>query len=396
MSAVADCVPIQKRVWIDLFAMRHWNEDDVESFKCMRDVLERCETVLVSWSSDLNLGPYATYSSVGETRCIMEIYLAEKSEKNVILKAGRAYVPEKRNGNNNNNKTSRPFRNFRAIHQSHITIDIRESLCGDTDRRDNVIKTLFEVAHVENADEVNRVVNIALKASLAYADWPELLSAACGRIEDLRLPPPSETDRSKPNGNVVRAFHAAASGGYLDLIQKLYDRGDFDIDVPNESGRTALLVAASYCQRGAVELLLKCGANVNATGSNGESALMWASSCGYLDVMKTLLDGGANVDMSDNDGFTALTGAAGGNQIKAMVKLSKRGATIDKTNNDGFTALMYASSLGHVASVRSISLEQLPAFKCLTQQQQQFSVNNNNYLSSTTTMNNNTTGTHTS
>jgi ankyrin repeat protein len=103
-----------------------------------------------------------------------------------------------------------------------------------------------------------------------------------------------------------------------------------------------------------VELLLKCGANVNATGSNGESALMWASSCGYLDVMQTLMDCGANVDMSDNDGFTALTGAAGGNQVKAMINLVKRGASIDKTNNDGFTALMYASSLGHVKSVRTL------------------------------------------
>ena len=351
VSAVADCVPLQKRVWIDLFAMRQWNEDHVETFKCIRNVLERCETVLVSWSSDMNLGPYAPFSSLGETRCIGEIYLAEKAEKNVILKAGRAYVPEMKKSASNNNKASRPFRNFRAIHQSHITIDIRKSLHPE---RDSVIKTFFEIANVENADEVNRVVNIALKASLAFADWRELLSAACGRIEDLRLPAPSGTSTSKPNANVVRALHAAASGGYLGLIQKLYDRGDVSIDVPNESGRTPLLVAASYCQRGAVELLLKCGANVNATGSNGESALMWASSCGYLDVMKTLLDGGANVDMSDNDGFTALTGAAGGNQIEAMVKLVKRGATIDKTNNDGFTALMYASSLGHVESVRFV------------------------------------------
>ena len=42
VSAVADCVPLQKRVWIDLFAMRQWNEDHVETFKCIRNVLERC------------------------------------------------------------------------------------------------------------------------------------------------------------------------------------------------------------------------------------------------------------------------------------------------------------------------------------------------------------------
>ena len=70
-----------KRVWIDLFAMRQWNEDHVETFKCIRNVLERCETVLVSWSSDMNLGPYAPFSSLGETRCISEIYLAEKRKR---------------------------------------------------------------------------------------------------------------------------------------------------------------------------------------------------------------------------------------------------------------------------------------------------------------------------
>ena len=143
----------------------------------------------------------------------------------------------------NNNKASRLFRNFRAIHQSHITIDIRKSLHPE---RDSVIKTFFEIANVENADEVNRREHCV---EGQFSSRIGVASAACGRIEDLRLPAPSGTSTSKPNANVVRALHAAASGGYLGLIQKLYDRGDVSIDVPNESGRTPL-VAASYCQRG--------------------------------------------------------------------------------------------------------------------------------------------------
>jgi len=244
VSAAADCVPWETRIWVDIFAMRQWeDDDDVKSLNCVRDVLCRCKTVLVSWSSDMNLGPYAPFSSLGETHCICEIYLAETLEKNVVLKAGRAYDPEdKKNSSNNNNKAARPFRNFRAIHQSHITVDIRQSISKN---RDKLLEAIYEIANITNADEVNQVVNISLKASLAYADWPELLSAACGRIDDLRLPPVKE-DRSKTSMAVVRALHAAASGGYLDLIQHLHNRGDISVDIPNESGRTALLLAASY------------------------------------------------------------------------------------------------------------------------------------------------------
>ena len=40
VSAVADCVPLQKRAWIDLFAMRQWNEDHVETLNVF-ETLER-------------------------------------------------------------------------------------------------------------------------------------------------------------------------------------------------------------------------------------------------------------------------------------------------------------------------------------------------------------------
>ena len=51
-------------------------------------VFETCWNVTdrSSWSSDMNLGPYAPFSSLGETRCISEIYLAEKAEKECYSK----------------------------------------------------------------------------------------------------------------------------------------------------------------------------------------------------------------------------------------------------------------------------------------------------------------------
>lgn len=323
-------------------------------------MLDRCKTVIVSWSSDMNLGPYAPKSSLRESMSLINIYLAQKNHKNIVLKAGRACSRAEVTSDSNRAilkrsqaSGSRPFRTFRAVQQSHVTIDIHQSDCSNDDVLSRLYPYLDMNGKRNDHQEINRVVNIALKASLAYADHPELLAAACGRVSDLQLP---EVDkmRSKPSMVVVRTLHAAASCGYLDLIRLLLDRGDISVDIPNESGRTALLLAASYCQQSAVDILLKHGADVNATGSNGESALMWASSCGYLNVMQTLLDGGAKVDMSDNDGFTSLTSAAGGNQVEALVILVKRGAKIDKTNNDGFTALMYASSLGHSKSVSKL------------------------------------------
>jgi len=56
-----------------------------------------------------------------------------------------------------------------------------------------------------------------------------------------------------------------------------------------QSGQTALMLAASHGRHETVELLVDCGANVNAQDEDGSTALMCASEHGHTEIIKTLL-----------------------------------------------------------------------------------------------------------
>jgi len=55
-----------------------------------------------------------------------------------------------------------------------------------------------------------------------------------------------------------------------------------------------------------MELLIKCGVNVDHQDSDGITALIGASCSGHFDMVKFLLVSGAKKDHRDNEGKTAL------------------------------------------------------------------------------------------
>ena len=59
------------------------------------------------------------------------------------------------------------------------------------------------------------------------------------------------------NGPLVSDFLAAAAAGDLTQVQEFLDKQDFDIDVKDANGTTALLRAAEAGQLEVVELLVK-------------------------------------------------------------------------------------------------------------------------------------------
>jgi ankyrin repeat protein len=72
--------------------------------------------------------------------------------------------------------------------------------------------------------------------------------------------------------------------------------------------------------------LVKDGANINVTDEYGTTAIMVASESGYDEIIKYLLDHGANINLKDNDGDTALD-IAKYHDYKSTVELLKsRGA----------------------------------------------------------------------
>src|SRR5688572_30213621 len=80
------------------------------------------------------------------------------------------------------------------------------------------------------------------------------------------------------------------------------------LEMRDASGTTPLMYAAVYMDHRGLDLLLRKGANANATNQAGASALLWAAT--DLQKIRLLLQHGANVNAASTIGNTPLIVAA--------------------------------------------------------------------------------------
>lgn len=116
------------------------------------------------------------------------------------------------------------------------------------------------------------------------------------------------------------------------VIQKI-DKGELDVNVRDQEGRTALYLAASVNACGdVVESLIKKGANPNIRDIVGNTALHAASdSHSNQHIFTSLLKGGADINAENSEGFTPLLFATLGGKTEAVKILIDAGADIHKT-----------------------------------------------------------------
>jgi ankyrin repeat protein len=99
----------------------------------------------------------------------------------------------------------------------------------------------------------------------------------------------------------------------------------------NETGATALLVAARHNRPAIAQALLRRGATINATDRQGWTALMYAASLGHSVTVRTLLNGGADPRLVNKQGWTASMYAAQGQ--RAAVDPSQTAPNIPERRN---------------------------------------------------------------
>lgn len=111
-----------------------------------------------------------------------------------------------------------------------------------------------------------------------------------------------EDDGSLPE---VQLLRAAGENDLTALTALLNDtKGKLDVNHQDESGQTALHLAADKDSTDCLILLLKAGADVNAVDHDGISVLQAATIAGHVRICRLLLDHGANADQADDDGDT--------------------------------------------------------------------------------------------
>jgi ankyrin repeat protein len=149
-------------------------------------------------------------------------------------------------------------------------------------------------------------------------------------------------------------LHWAAHAGDDQAVALLL-RAGADPNATNRYGVTPLALACASGNAKAVESLLAAGADANRASPEGETPLMVAARVGVMDSVTSLLRHGANVDAREGWlGQTALMWAAAENQAGVVGPLVAAGAKVNARSNSGFTPLVFAVRAGHAEAVEAL------------------------------------------
>ncbi|CAH8672524.1 unnamed protein product [Schistosoma rodhaini] len=150
------------------------------------------------------------------------------------------------------------------------------------------------------------------------------------------------------------ALTLACSGGFVDLVRLLLERGA-DKEHRDKKSHTPLHTAVCANQRSVVSLLLDYGADIEAqVDRTKDTALSIACSHGKLEIVEELLNRGANKEHRNISDYTPLSLAASGGYVEVIQLLLRHGAEINSRTGSklGISPLMLASMNGHTVAVR--------------------------------------------
>lgn len=104
-------------------------------------------------------------------------------------------------------------------------------------------------------------------------------------------------------GGASQWFKEAENGGVAQ-VKALLDQGE-TVNAKDDSGNTAIMLAAKHGKHEVVQLLVGRGADVNVQNKDGMSALMLASQGGHADTVAVLVSANATVNLMNKEGATA-------------------------------------------------------------------------------------------
>jgi uncharacterized protein len=170
-----------------------------------------------------------------------------------------------------------------------------------------------------------------------------------------------------------KAFFEQVKRGDLEGVRTALERDPSLLNVTNESGQSAFLLAKYYGQGAVAEYLLslhpdldvfsKCVAGLTpdvlaqidkeptlleAHNSDGWTPLHLAAFFGHPELAKALLNRGANVDARSTNAMTntPLHAGVAGRKADVIKVLMDRGANVNARQHGGWTALQGAAQAG--------------------------------------------------
>ena len=120
------------------------------------------------------------------------------------------------------------------------------------------------------------------------------------------------------------ALHLASKYGCNAIVKKMAQMIKNVDKLVNDNGNTPLHSACANGQIGAVEILIKNKANIEARDLFGATPLLIAAQHGNIEVLKFLLDLGADITAQDDEGETALHKAVFNQHLAAVIHLLEK------------------------------------------------------------------------
>lgn len=355
VAAIAGHSDPNRRVWIDIFAVRQWPGNDADlNFD---GVIERCSSFLLVCASvasvsnmlkrqarqkKLSLIPKRDRQKIAFYRvwCLVEIAAAFKMHKmgklNIVMKCGSlARVPT------NVHDLRGVLRHDRnMIHRMSELVDVRRA---DATVEEDRIRILNRIG--SECVELNRMVRATCLASHSSLEHPEIIAAACG---DLHVSSVSSFLEREPE----RAMYIAAGGGYENVVKYLLTKGTSP-GANVKEGRTPLHRAAIGGNADIITLLLDASAQVDSHDGSGFTPLMYAASNGHADAIRLLLRSGAEINRpSVRTGDSALLLATKNGHADAVeVLLEAEDIVVDFNGFSGETPLIVVAKAESTSQV---------------------------------------------
>ena len=145
--------------------------------------------------------------------------------------------------------------------------------------------------------------------------------------------------------------------GHQAAIDELMSKGSADTNMPDNEGRTPLVLATMTGNTATVQLLRSFGGDLNYCGPGGATVLMAACQVGHRHILQYLLQKGALIDMVTEKGITPLMCAVMATRLHIAAQLVKQARqNVDEMNSLGNTSLMMAVGLGDMFMVKMLLL----------------------------------------